>query len=270
MTTNKPQLHWSGIEMLSRCGEQYQRRYVEKEIIPPGVAIIVGSATHHSIKANLHAKLETGLLLPIEQIKDTARDSLVMAWNAGGVVLNEEEMAEGAAKVKAAAIDKAVRLSTLHASEVAPRLCCTHVERPWVIELTGYPVDLAGQIDQQEPETIRDSKTSGKSPSATVADESDQLTIYAMAVRVLDGIMPSRVALDYLIDNKTPVAKTFESTRTEEDFTPLLNRVEEAVKAMEKGVFVPASASHWICNPKFCGYWSSCRYTRRKQISIAA
>ena len=35
--------------MLSRCGEQFRRRYVEHDIVPPGVALIVGSAVDRSV-----------------------------------------------------------------------------------------------------------------------------------------------------------------------------------------------------------------------------
>jgi len=266
----KPQLHYSGLDTLSRCGEQFRRRYIEKDIIPPGVALVVGTATHRSIKKNLSHKLESKVCLPLEQVCDEARDALVSEWDGKGVSLQPEEAIQGVKQVKADAIDKAVRLSRLHATEKAPGLEFTHVERSWVVELKGYPVDLAGQLDIQNGTIcVRDTKTAGKSPAASIADESDQLTAYALAVQVLEGKPPAQVALDYLIDNKTPVAKTFTSTRDDSDFRALLHRVENAVVAIEKGVFIPARATDWWCGPKWCGYHGSCKFAKQpKSISM--
>lgn len=260
----RPQLHISAIDTLSKCGEMFRRRYIEKEIRPPGVSLITGTATHRSVQKNLTAKLETGVMLPEEAVCEIARDALNEEWDKG-VFLDDEEKSTGENAARGDAVDKAVRLSRLHRSSKAPSLTPTHVERQFVIELAGYPTDLAGCIDVQEGTAcIRDTKTSKKSPSADTAEESDQLSMYAMAVRALDGRFPDRVALDYLVDLKREQkVVTLESTRTADDCAPLLRRVEIAVEAIEKGVFVPARQSDWWCNKRYCGYHDSCRYVRR-------
>jgi hypothetical protein len=266
---SKPQLHVSGLEMLSKCGIQFERVYINGERIPPGVALIVGTSTHKPIARNLENKIRAGVLLPIEEIKDIARDTLVNEWQKG-VKLDDEEVKEGIAKVKAAAIDKAVRLSTLHATKTAPEIKPTHVERQWVVQLPGYPVDLAGALDIQEGlQSVRDTKTAAKTPPKTIADESIQLTAYALAVKVIDGQAVQKVQLDYLIDKTEPEAKPFTSTRDDEDFVTLLRRIERAVIAMEKGVFIPARETDWWCSPKYCGFHGSCPFVRQpKQFII--
>jgi hypothetical protein len=259
----KPQLHVSGLEMLSKCGVQFERVYINRERAIPGVAMLVGTSTHRSVAMNLGNKISAGTLLPLEQIKDAARDTLTNEWQKG-VKLDDEEVKEGIAKVKAGAIDKAVRLSTLHALKTAPEISPTHVERQWVVELPGYPVDLAGALDIQEGSAmVRDTKTSGKTPSKTIADESIQLTAYALAVKVIDGKPVEKVQLDYLIDKAQPEAKPFTSTRDDDDFRTLLLRIERAVIAMEKGVFIPARETDWWCSPKYCGFHGSCPFVRQ-------
>jgi hypothetical protein len=264
----RPYLSMTQLDMLSKCGEQYRRRYVDKEIIPPGVAAVVGKATDRSVNQNLEHKIATKELLPIEAVADTARDGLNQEWQSG-VILGDEEVGRGVKAVKGEAVDKAVRLSVLHAKQTAPTLEPTHVQRKWTVEISGYPMDLFGFIDVQEgTNSVRDTKTAGKTPNGNVADQSDQLTGYALAVRVLDGKAPEKVVLDYLIDNKTPVAKSFESTRDGDDFAALLHRVEVAIVALEKGVFIPARQTDWWCSPKWCGFHGSCRYVRQpKQFS---
>lgn len=266
-TAHQPhrQLHFTAIDMLSRCGEQYRRRYVQNEKIPPGVAVIVGSATHRCIAGNMRHKMETGALLLAETCAAFARDAVNKTWAEEGVLLNDDERQMDLGKVRGAAVDKAVRLSVLHHQRIAPLVQPTHVERAWTLALPGYPdLDLAGTIDIQEGSTcIRDSKTSAMSPAWNVADNSDQLTAYALAAQVLDGAMPGRLALDYLVDLKRgPKVETRVTTRTADDSRVFLRRVEAAINALDKGAFVPARQTDWWCSLRWCGYASTCPYFR--------
>jgi hypothetical protein len=267
---SKPHLSISQLNMLSRCGEQYRRRYVLGEKIPPAVAMLVGRAVDKSVTANLGNKMSGRGLMPSDAVADSARDAFDVEWQSGDVSLSAEEMAQGLKVVKGAAIDKSVRLSRLHAEEMAPEIEPTHLQRKVLVELTGYPYDLLGFIDIQEGhKAIRDTKTSGKTPAHDVAHKDDQLTIYAMMASVVDGGIPEHLYLDYLIDLKTPKAETFGSTRTEADFQPMLRRIETAIVAIEKGVFVPARESDWWCGEKWCGFWRTCPYVKRpKQFTV--
>lgn len=266
----KRQLHISGINMFTRCGEQFRRRYIEHEILPPGVSIIIGSATDRSVSDNLQKKLDTDLkeMLPIDVVGDIARDQAVHSFEGREVWFSKEEIGIGLKKVVGSAIDDAVKLSKLHYTDFAPHINPTHVQREWVLSLDGYPYDLAGTIDVQEGnKAIRDTKTSGKTPVSTIADTSDQLTIYSLASYIIDGELPEEVVLDYLIRNKVPIARSFRSKRTKTDFDYILNRIQVVIEAIEKGVFIPANRDHWICTPKFCGYYEDCPYSR-KPVSV--
>ena len=256
--------------MLSKCGEQYRRRYIEGERIPPGVALIVGRGVDKSVEKNLQHKIDSQELLTLEEVKDAARDTVTHDWH-GDVALSEEERAEGIKTVKAKAIDKAVRLAGLHAEETAPHLSPTAVNRSWRVELNGYPMDLTGVIDVQESNSVRDTKTSGRTPNEACAHESDQLTAYALARRIIDKQLPEFVALDYLIDKGKPEAKTFVSVRTEDDLRVFYRRVQKAIKVIETGVFMPARQTDWWCSQRWCGYATTCPYFRRPvSISLAA
>jgi hypothetical protein len=123
--------------------------------------------------------------------------------------------------------------------------------------------------------TIRDTKTSGKSPTKSlmdgskdpgIADDSDQLTTYALASLVLDQKLPDLMVLDYLVytpkrhDTKYVPTKT---TRDMTDINTFLNRFANAVHAYRTGIFVPAKADWWGCSETYCGYWSMCPYAKR-------
>ncbi|MDR0843044.1 MAG: PD-(D/E)XK nuclease family protein [Acidobacteriota bacterium] len=258
-----PQLHASALGTL--CMEQFRRRYIEREVIPPGIALLVGTGAHKSVDANMQSKIETGELLPDEAVKEAARDGFSTAWDeAGEVLLTPEEKFQGKDAVKGAAIDKSVRLAELHHREKAPHIAPIHAERPWSLSIPGYPMELVGRIDIQEAHTVRDTKTSGKTPTADMAERSLQLKAYALAVRTLDGAAPTKVALDYLVDLKSPKAVTIEHAPDGEDFRVVLARMEVIALAMESGVFMPVEPGHWCCGSegKWCGYWSTCRYVR--------
>jgi len=264
----RPQLHFSGLDKLWGCGEQFRRIYIEKERPDANAAILAGIAVDRSVTMNLESKITTGALLPIEQIKDKARDVVESEWKLRTIVMTADEKAAGESATRGAVIDKSIRLAALHAREIAPKINPIHVARKWSIEIPGFPFDLVGEIDVQEKEGPRDTKTSGKSPVANIADLSDQGTMYSLALKVLDGVTPERFVLDYLVDNKTPVAKSFTSTRNDDDFRVLMSRIENAAEAIQKGVFVPAQPTDWRCSMKWCGFASTCRYFKKPKSVV--
>jgi CRISPR/Cas system-associated exonuclease Cas4 (RecB family) len=264
----KPQLHISALNMLNRCGAQFEFRYIKNIKRPPGVAMVVGTAVDTSVNANLNSKKDTQKLLPLAEVRQAARDALDREWE-GGISFDADEAAQGQGIVKGEAVDKAIKLASLHSTDVAPKIEPSHVQWGWTIELKGFPMDLAGTVDVRESKTItsiRDTKTSGKSPSSNVADVSDQLTAYAMAVKVIDGKAPELLALDYLIANKTPVAKTFTSRRDDDDFNVLLRRVENASRVIDSGAFTPMPQTDPMCSQKYCGYYDLCIYAKKPKL----
>lgn len=269
---DKWQLHWSHLSMLWRCGEQYRRRYVEGEIVPPGIALIIGSGTHKAIEPNIRRMIDTGEAASLEEVHDVARDYVVKEFKRGAYWLSPEERAAGRPKQhwQDQCVNWAVTLAGLHHDEIAPSLKPTHIERPWVVELPGYPCDLAGRLDIQEGTSrLHDTKTKAQSPSQAEVDGSDQFTMYGIAVKVLDGRMPRSYRLDALVKTKTPKAVSLSTQRTKEDFAALLRRIEISVKAIEAGIFLPCERANWCCDPKWCGFYPTCPYTRgRKQFAM--
>lgn len=256
--------------MMSRCGEQFRRVYIEGERRPPGVAMIVGSSVDDSVNANLGNVIETGAMLPMEAVQDVARDALESRWVEEGVVLTDEEAELGTKTVRGEAVDRSIRLALLHYDGVAPKLKPKSVQRRFRVRIKGETnIILVGVLDVEEPGTVRDTKTSKKSPAKDAAEKAQQLTMYALGVRIEDGEIPDKVALDYLVDLKRgPKAVTLESTRGPDDFRVLLARIERYARIVESGYFAPANPDDWICSEKWCGFALSCPMFR-KPVSIA-
>lgn len=268
MNDRRPQLHFSNMDKLWSCGEAFRRRYLEMESEPKGTYIAVGSGVDRAVTRNLENWIVDKTLLPIDEVESIARDSAEYELQNNEITLDADEREMGMAQAKAAAIDKAVRLASLHAREIAPKLRPVAVQRKWALEIPGIPFDIVGTIDVQEADSIRDTKTSGKSPAAGIAEMSDQLSIYALAVRTIDGAAPTTVALDYLIDNKTPVAKTYTGTRSDDDFRVIIARIENAAEVIEKGAFTPARPTDWQCSVKWCGFFRTCRYAKQPKSFV--
>jgi hypothetical protein len=102
---------------------------------------------------------------------------------------NEKEIGRESAINEAR--EKAIRLTRLHAMTFAPTIEPIYLQRSLSMTLPGYPFDIGGVLDIQEADRVRDTKTSGKTPNKTVAETSDQLTVYAMLVMFNDGKIPS-------------------------------------------------------------------------------
>jgi hypothetical protein len=81
--------------------------------------------------------------------------------------------------------------------------------------------------------------------------------------------MPDEVRLDVAIKAKKPKRQVLRSSRDERDLQVLVNRVNEFLRTIEAGIFLPAPVGSWQCSPRWCGYWSSCRFTNSERRCAA-
>ena len=270
-TEKKPALSPTRLDMLARCGMQYFFRYVEGLRLPPGVAMVQGTAVHRAVEQDLRHKRDHGKLMTLPAVEDCAAEALENTWLGEEPALDAEERAIGRSVVKARAKDDAVYMVSLHHRELAPSIIPVHLEREFRLELTNFPFDLVGVMDVQEPDAIRDVKVSGRAPDPEAAEISVQLTTYALAAKVLDGQAPAAVTLDYLVHpkGKLPYQEVLKSTRGEEDFARLLRRVEAAARVIQAGAFMPAVPDAWNCSPKWCGFYADvCPFGRRHRVQV--
>ena len=65
------------------CGERVRRRWIEGDIIPPGIAARIGTGLHAGAEINHRAKLNTGVDEPLDVVQDAARDGYVKSLDNG-------------------------------------------------------------------------------------------------------------------------------------------------------------------------------------------
>jgi hypothetical protein len=259
----------SALTTLQMCGERFRRRYIEREYVPPSAKQVRGTVVHRVAREAYQRRLKNVDLPSVTEAKDLAATAFEKQWQ-GGILLAPDEAVDGLAHAKARAKDFAVDLSGYHVERVAPGITPRAVERRIVVRPRDADIEIHGTIDLvatvPEGEVIRDLKTTEKAPFANAAETSQQLTMYAMVRQAEMGTVPHALALDYLV--RTPLRnemshKPLTTTRSAEDIGALVRRINTAVAAVARGVFVPANPDSWWCSANYCEFYDSCPYVRR-------
>ncbi len=268
-TATKPHISSTQLDMCFRCPEAYRRRYIEHEIIPPGIALLTGKSYHRAAEANNRQKIDSHADLPADQIVEVA----VAGFEAeltGGYALTDDEVSIGAAKVLGDAKDTTAQLAGLYANEQAPDYQPVAVEHATRIVFPNATHDLLAITDlRDDHDRVTDFKTAARSMPASAVLESTQLTIYAAAFQIEHQRPPAEVRLDVAVKTKVPKRQLLKSERNQADFRALVHRVNEMLRTVEAGIFLPAPVGSWQCSPKWCGYWSTCRFVNSERRTAA-
>jgi len=202
----KPHLSASQLAMWSKCPYSWARRYVDGEIIPPGIAALTGTGVHAGAETNFRQKIDTHEDLPANDIVDAAVAGFEARKNGDGFVLTDDEATIGATKVLGTATDQVAQLAKLHATAQAPDYQPTAVEHTTRIVLPNATHDLMAVTDLRDDRgRVVDFKTAAKKPAKEMAANSLQLTVYTAAYAVDNaGRLPRSLRLDFLTKTKTP------------------------------------------------------------------
>jgi hypothetical protein len=259
----------SSLSALQDCGERYRRKYQEGDHRPAFVRQLRGSVVHRVVQSALTRKWKARSLPSVTEARDLAATEFDLAWRAG-VTLTKDDQARGAKIVAGETKDFAVNLAGYHVEAVAPAIEPIAVERRIVVKPAGSDLEIVGTIDlidrQPGGEVIRDTKTSDKAPKTDAAANSQQLSLFALIRWAETHAIPRRLALDYLV--RTPKAHQLkhiqlQTTRSMEDLSVMVRRLNLAVEAVKKGVFIPANPNAWYCSPTWCEYYTDCPFVRR-------
>jgi hypothetical protein len=250
----------SHLDTWEKCAEIYRRRYIENEIIPPGLAAHIGSGVHRGAEVNHKAKIKTGQDEPLDVIQDAARDSYVEAVKTKGAYFAPEDMPSARAQANAG-VDEVVSLARLYHGQIAPEIKPALVEKKVVLRVTGLEIPISGTVDLvTESGALIDFKTASKAWPASRAEHSPQATIYHKLVEAETGQAPEEIRFEVLIKGAKPRRQTLPVKRTEADFQALVPRLALMYRMIQAGIFPPAQTGSWQCSPKYCGYWASCPY----------
>lgn len=267
--SEKPHISATQLEMLWRCPEQYRRRYVEREIIPPGISLLQGKGFHRGAETNFRQKIESHADLPAAQIVEAAVAGFE-AEQAAGYQLSEDEAARGERIVLGEAKDQLAGLARCHASEQAPEYQPVAVEHVTRIVFPEASHDLVAISDLRDDACrVTDFKTAARKMPQNAVDTSTQLTIYAAAYQIDTGTPPREVRLDVVTKTKKPARQLLKAVRTRADYQALITRINASLAVINAGLFAPCPPGSWQCSPKWCGYWNTCRFVNSERRDAA-
>lgn len=261
----RPYISPSRLGMWERCQEQYRRRYIEGEIVLPGIALLTGSGVHKGAEVNFTQKIESYRDLPASDIVEASVVGFEERYRSDGLLLSGLERKTGERKVIATAKDQVAALADLHAKSQAPLYQPAHVEKEVRFPIPNEDYDIFTIVDLiDDQDRVIDFKTAARSKPAHEADMSLQLTAEAMAFRAIYKRWPKSVSLEVLLKTKKPGRQILESKRTKRDADVFLQRVGVLLCGVKSGVFSPAASDHWCCSERFCGYARTCPFYVRR------
>ena len=254
----------SMLGMFLRCAHQFERRYIQGEIIPPGIAARRGSAIHKAAQINHEQKLHTKEDLPAGDLQDAARDHYVNLIREEGVFIPKDRISEKD-QLLAGGLDAAVRLTKLYRHSLAPAIQPILVEEKLTMD-ANLDLPIQGTIDVLTTDNwLPDLKTADKSKGAGEAHHSLQLTFYAGLVAQHTGKWPERISLEVLVNHKEPKLQSLPTKRRPEDWGNLMLRIQLMLAQIRAGLFPPCDPGAWVCSPNWCGYFWTCKYSIKRR-----
>lgn len=256
-------IHQSTINTAFRCGEQFRRRYVNGEILPPGIAAGRGTGVHKANEINLKQKIQTGMDMAVSDLKDVARDAYVEAFS-NGVYLPKDQVSEKS-KLLNEGLNDALRCVEVYREKVAETIRPIAIEEPFEIDV-GLDLPLKGRMDYQEEPKVGDLKTSIRTWPKGRAQKEAQPIFYSLVHEKTRGVRPV-FQYDILIARRNKAGEPTSAEHqteivnpTDAQYIALLHRLEAFLKMLKAGIFPPANQTDWWCDPKWCGYWYTCPY----------
>jgi hypothetical protein len=251
-------IHQSSLGTFLRCGEQFRRRYIEGERIPPGVAAGRGTGVHKANEINLNQKVITGKDLKLVDLKDAARDGFIHAFRNGIFLAKEDVPLKD--KILNDNLNDCLKLTELYKKKVAPLIQPIEVERSFLID-AGLDLPLVGRMDIERHAKVDDIKTSGRKWAEGRIKKEIQPVFYSYAHEKETGIRPQFNFHILKITKGGEIGSQIQSMRaTDENYLALFARLNMMIHAIKSGSFIPPDPSHWICSPRWCGYHSTCVY----------
>ena len=263
-------IHQSMLNMAFRCGEQFRRRYLENEIIPPGIAAGRGTGVHYANRINLIQKIKSEIDLPLSDIQDATRDGYIGAFS-NGVYLSKDKLSQKE-KLLNEGLNDSLRCSEVYLERVAPEIKPKAVEEPFNLDV-GLALPLAGTIDIEQENKLDDLKTSSKKWAEGQIEKEIQPVLYSFVHEKLTGNKPLfryHILIARRGKDGSPTSAGYDTQEiicTEKQYSALFAKLQIFIEMLQKGVFPPANSTSWWCNsPEWCGYYESCVYMGKEKI----
>lgn len=269
-------------QMFGRCPKQYAFRYVMGVKKPPAGPVVCGRWGHETMERNLQKKKDEGEELELQEFCgdwetrfDQGLRQEEINWE--GKDPNDFRTAFLGSKltfsmhVPGGVTQRKKGLLPIVRTNFTPTLDPILVEHEVQIEIPKGEKDregwihVIGKIDcvskAGRKQTCRDFKFTSR--DGDTAEDSDQLTIYALALKA-EGVKVSEFAIDNLVHGtQVPKVSTHTTKRGEDRLEAIIQEYREIAKQIEHLGDDPerypmTRRDAWWCSEKFCGFASMC------------
>ena len=250
----------SSVGMGLRCGEQFRRRYIMGEVIPPGVSAGRGRGFHKAVEVNFRHKILSGSDLPVSDLTDAARDAFVHAFR-NGVHMARHEVSSRVGILNEM-LNQTVRLTEVFRKDLAPKIQPEKVEIKLKADV-GLSVPMVGRLDfTQAGHKLDDLKTAGRSWPKNKGSKELQPPFYAYLYGRNYGVFPRTFGYHILVYTPTGQIKKqrFNVRVDRKSIGAAMAKAGAVYRMAEAGMFPPADPGSWVCDEKWCGYWHTCPY----------
>lgn len=204
----RKQLHQSGLEMLSKCGTQFEFRYIKGIKRPPNAFLICGKATDRAVNTDLDHKIATGELEQESVLLDVARDAVEHDPDKNDIQLDEDEKGRSVQDVLSDTKDKAVRLVKAHHGDVAPIIEPFKTARKFSIDLDKFLRQRATQLHEYaENEVNRWTRKVSHQQAAALNAAAREGTDFVGEQDILEKLADGLVIRDTKTSRKSPNAE---------------------------------------------------------------
>jgi hypothetical protein len=232
--------------------------------VPPGLAMITGSAVDSGSNHNMEQKIKSHEDLPVDDVLDAFATSFEARKHEAELKRGEEP---GEFK------DRGARALKAFQEELAPTIQPAAVQDKALLTIPNFGFDLMvvpdiiqeGPEGPEDKEVVRDMKFSGKSPDGVKSGNIIlrpahylQIVCYALARSNMTEKPIVQGFIDYCVGTKT-TAKAIAApiSFSERDFKYVQSMIGLAARQIELKVF-PPNRQNQMCSRKFCGYWEMC------------
>ena len=248
----------SQLVMFQRCAEQWRRRFIEREFMPPALPVRIGQAVREAVLLCLHRRLDTGTGLPPEDLLDAAAD-IYMRRLSEGVYFAPEDLSSARAAM-ASGKDTVLALTSLFRRELAPALFPALVEGRALLDL-GLAVPVSVSVDCLTVSgEARHFATASRRWNADRIHAAPDPALRREAVRRLTGNAPERLLVDVLVGARTPVIQSLETSRAPGDLMKVIRAFRLMLASVSAGIFPPAAPESPLCSPRWCCCFYTCPY----------
>ncbi len=137
-----PHLSASQITMLTRCPEQYRRRYILGEKARPYSGLVIGAGDSYAMEQNFIEKIKTGTDLSVSDVEMAYAEGFERSVEENGGI-NEIEWDNA----PNAEFETGRTLVKLYREQVCPSVQPTAVEAEFRVNVPGVPVPVLGYLD---------------------------------------------------------------------------------------------------------------------------